>query len=791
MAGATQTFNLWVDNAAPTTSIQEAVPTWFTSTPTLHLLCADNPVAPAENSGCGTTRYCLGVGCTPDTNYNPATGITISSTNTLVFRTNDNVGNPEPPNSRLIQVDTTPPSTVAVTDGGAYTKSMTTLTAAWTASADAESGIALYQYAVGTTSGGTDVRSFTDVGVVTSASITGLTLLSGNTYYITVRAKNGAGVFSTPASSDGITIDISGPAGINTLSVERVYGNYISGTYSISTAALTDAAGIDTTSCDYTVDDAMWLDAVWDNTANKCRKTGLTCAGDQEVKLKMRVSDVLGTVSATSSAVTKTCDAAHPELQSFVPASGTTLSTATKDAAFSTTARDMKSGLDKLEWTLYKNGAPASDVLQTDCEGAPDGGSATCNVKVSDFKLGGVSVNPSTLKSGDNLFVRVRADDHIDPWSPTGDSGQWSIDETAPGISTIAPTLATLNLQQDYSANVKAAAGRTISSCDLFVNGAKADDMALTAGTTADGTWTGQHIITSPATTFMRARCTDNAGVKGDGVDVQISLSTTTTSDIVPAVVEKLQTANITANYKLSTGAAITGAKCWISSSDYNDPAKGIVGAPLADLNNGYYTLSFTAPSVSGNYGYEVSCAKTGYQTTPIASTFTVRGCDGPVCIKVTPSKTAAILSLGEPYAVNLILKNRDDFARTYTISLSNPDPKVFVDITPTQVTLGNGEEKAVKVELTSLAVTDIQIIQNIVVQNKDPLKAADVATSEISAAIAVSSVPAGLEIAAIFVFAAVIIYNKSGRDNKGKTGTKTRFLLVGRSLGRLIMKTF
>ncbi|MBI1972240.1 MAG: fibronectin type III domain-containing protein [Candidatus Aenigmarchaeota archaeon] len=763
LSGTTQTFNLWVDTASPTTYVTESIPAWFSSPVTLHLSCSD------ASSSCASTTYCLTDGCTPSTSYTSA-GISLSASTNMRYQSSDNAGNTESVKQTTINIDTTAPTTPSVTDGGSFTASTSQLAVSWTASTDAESGITEYQYSVGTTAGGTQTLGYTSAGLATSATISGLNLVNGNTYYINVRAKNGAGSFGTAGSSDGIKVVTDGPSGLNGLSIERTYGNYISGQFAIFTGGLSDVAGVDTTSCSYTKDGTTWLGATWNSTDSSCKKAGLGCTDGDTIKVKMRASNTLGTLSETSATLTKTCDASPPELQSFVPVTGTTLSTASKDLTFSTTARDLKSGLAKLEWTLfYKRVTDASfsavGIVQKVCDGG-EGVSVTCNFKTSDF------VDPAGVKTGDKFFVRVRGDDHIDPWSPTGDSGQWSVDETAPDISSVTPTLAVLGAQQDYSANVKATEGRTISSCDLSVNGVKIDDMILTSGTSADGTWTGQYTISAPSIIFMRAHCVDNAAVAGDGLDVQISLATTTISTVVPSIVDKLQITNITANYKLGA-TGITGAQCWVLSSDYNDPSKGIVGVTLADLNNGYYTYSFPAPSISGTYNYAVSCAKTGYQTTTHSSSFAVRGCDGPVCIRATPGSSVAILTLGQTQTLNLALKNRDDFARTYSITLSSADPKIFVDIAPAQVTLNNGEEKTVAVGLTSLAVTDQQVTQNIIVKNTDPSKPLDVATSGISISVAISAVPGigAVEVAAIFVLAALVVYVKSGsaRQRRGR----------------------
>ena len=109
--------------------------------------------------------------------------------------------------------DTTPPTTPSVADGGSYTTSTASLQATW-GSTDTESGIAEYEYAIGTSAGGTDVAGWTSAGTATGVTRSGLTLTIGTTYYLSVKAKNGSGLWSEVGTSDGIvvaavTIDMS------------------------------------------------------------------------------------------------------------------------------------------------------------------------------------------------------------------------------------------------------------------------------------------------------------------------------------------------------------------------------------------------------------------------------------------------------------------------------------------------------------------------------------------------------------------------------------------------------
>ncbi len=104
-------------------------------------------------------------------------------------------------------VDTTAPSAPAVVRDGTgqdltQTTAWTRLSANWNASADAQSGIKRYWYAIGTSPGASNTVDWTDNGTATSVTKQGL-FLNRRTYYFTIRAENGDGLLSAPVSSDG------------------------------------------------------------------------------------------------------------------------------------------------------------------------------------------------------------------------------------------------------------------------------------------------------------------------------------------------------------------------------------------------------------------------------------------------------------------------------------------------------------------------------------------------------------------------------------------------------------
>jgi PKD repeat protein len=108
-----------------------------------------------------------------------------------------------------LKIDWTPPATVMYVYDGTGADIDTTfdphqLSANWSSSFYDNSGIDSYWYAIGTTPGGTDVQDWMSNGDDTVVTASGFVALEDNvTYYFTVKAKNGAGLFSDQLSSDG------------------------------------------------------------------------------------------------------------------------------------------------------------------------------------------------------------------------------------------------------------------------------------------------------------------------------------------------------------------------------------------------------------------------------------------------------------------------------------------------------------------------------------------------------------------------------------------------------------
>ncbi len=111
--------------------------------------------------------------------------------------------------SHGVKVDWTPPSIAGLVNDGAssdidITYELGEISGNWDSFDDANSGVTAYYYSVGTSPGATDLITWTDNGLNLSFTNTATTLIAGSTYFLNIKAENGAGTLSDPVISDGV-----------------------------------------------------------------------------------------------------------------------------------------------------------------------------------------------------------------------------------------------------------------------------------------------------------------------------------------------------------------------------------------------------------------------------------------------------------------------------------------------------------------------------------------------------------------------------------------------------------
>ncbi|MEI6266821.1 MAG: fibronectin type III domain-containing protein [bacterium] len=192
-----------------------AVPAGVTATPTsIVYTCTVDPCAALGVQTVGTI-----------------TGLTAGTSYYYRVRTTDATGRVSgwSASSSFVNPDQAAPTIIAFVNDGTsadiiYSSSLSQLSANWGASTDAISGLQKYQYAIGTTSGGTNTLTWTDNGTATAVTKTGLSLVEGTTYYFTVRAVDNVGNTSLVTTSNGQLVDVSSPTG--TISIKDTESPY-------------------------------------------------------------------------------------------------------------------------------------------------------------------------------------------------------------------------------------------------------------------------------------------------------------------------------------------------------------------------------------------------------------------------------------------------------------------------------------------------------------------------------------------------------------------------------------
>lgn len=146
--------------------------------------------------------------------------------------TKDNANNLSTISSQIVDIDWTKPSIANTFINDGTTNDIDTtyvgsqLDLNYTAAKDTNSGVTTYYYAIGTTAGAQNTIAWTTNALALSATETGMALVSGQKYYIMVKAMNGAGLVSDSIVSDGVLYLLSTDINTaNTLNELSIYPN--------------------------------------------------------------------------------------------------------------------------------------------------------------------------------------------------------------------------------------------------------------------------------------------------------------------------------------------------------------------------------------------------------------------------------------------------------------------------------------------------------------------------------------------------------------------------------------
>ena len=326
-----------------------------------------------------------------------------------------------------IFIDKTAPTAITtVTDDGTVNASSTSLHAIWTASTDPESGLAQYEYILrqDTTSGPIMVN-YTPVGLVTEFTITGLSLIQGKLYYLGIRAKNNAGLYTAVKYSDGIRApDATPPTAPGQPTEGSPDTDYDGdGAYTIAWPAASDP---DSGIAAYELQQRIGTAGTWTTlssalTTTSSARSGLTdkLTYFYQVRAKNNVG-TWGPFSLISDGVL--IDKTAPTAVATVTDDGVTTPSLTQLHATWTASSDAESGIADYQYEMLQDSTAGSVIVPWTAAGSPTTGVTKTGLSLINGKsyfFGIRAVNGSGL-----LSATIRYSDGIqvqsDVTPPTG-----------------------------------------------------------------------------------------------------------------------------------------------------------------------------------------------------------------------------------------------------------------------------------------------------------------------------------------------------------------------------------
>ena len=309
-----------------------------------------------------------------------------------------------------------------------WTNSTSSLTATWSGFSDTLSGIQKYEYAIGNSSGGTDVVDWTNNSTDTSVTKAGLTLTNGTTYYLSIRAADNVGNVSTIVTSDGITVDTDVPIISSviegSLTADMDYQNSDTTLIIVWTGSDT-ASGIAQYEYALGTASAASNTVAWTNagTATADTLTGLSLTEDSIYYLSARATDVAGNPSVVVSGDGVTIDLTAPAGTIVNDGTGDDIAYTGSDSTLSAVwpaFTETVSGISKYEYAI---GSSSGGTNVVDWMG---------NATDTSFTKTGLSTTTGTA-----YYISVKATDNAENESTTITSDGVIVDTGGPIAGTV------------------------------------------------------------------------------------------------------------------------------------------------------------------------------------------------------------------------------------------------------------------------------------------------------------------------------------------------------------------
>jgi len=543
-------------------------------------------------------------------------------------------------------VDATLPTTVAtINDGTAaditYTSSASQLAANWPASSDPDSGVSYYEVAIGTSSGATDVVTWTNAGTATPTTRTGLSLVDATEYFFSVRPVNGVGLIGSVTTSNGQTVDVTAPAPGTITPSNTDSGTHVDATFDLSATFSDATSGV--ASCEYCLStdgtcDTEWTAASW--ATDTCSVANLTCTNGQGLTLNMRATDNVGNIG-TGTPVNRTCDDAAAAADTVTPSSNDDGSYVDGTFDLGTAFLDAGSGVASCEYCLSTDGS--------------------CDTEWATGTWGGSACLASglTCTDGQNLTLNMRTTDNV------GNAGAATpVARTCDTVATVAGTVTPAN--NDDGTYVDGVFDLSATFSDAASGVASCEYCKSTDGT-CDGEWT--------AAIWGGGTCsiTNITAIDGDNLTLNMRAADSVGNVGTGTAVMRVCDNGATGPAMNSPAASSWQKEDFTFDVTNSDPGAGLASCYYRVLSNAVETLAWTSytcsvdplisVSASGNCRDQAADGCTvefyvtdnlGNDSTPVSRSFSIDWISPVITGNVTPASQDSGAYVDSPFNMSI-----------------------------------------------------------------------------------------------------------------------------------------
>lgn len=459
------------------------------------------------------------------------------------------------------------PSSLSLSGSATLTSSRTL---SWSASSD-NCSLSHYELAIGTTSGGSDIVPWTNIGLVTSDQRTGLSLLGLTNYFTSIKAVDGSGNESSIVTSASWQVTAS--LAVTGLANDLTPAQFKAWSWNCDNPACTFRYLINTTPTH-----VFTIEPYGATTSDS------QASGDGTYYIHVQAKDV-GSIESSVTTVSALIDNTAPTSPGS-PTNGSNYTTiASTSPLFSWTTSSDTNGIDHYEVSI---------------------GTSSGSDDMSPWSNNGVSLSKTftglSLSEGVNYFMNVRAHDQAGNISTVTSGAAFIYDGTAPNILSVTPPT-----------NANYLTGQNLDFIVNFDESVNITNIPQLEITLDSGTVMANYLSGSPGTMLTFRYVVTGADSDSDGINLVSPLDLNNTGTIKDnAGNDSNLTFTLPNTLGITVNNIITGNLEWdVVSYDYGSPGVDTTQTFTLTNNTSGVTGTLTASLTGVSGGKFVIAADT------------------------------------------------------------------------------------------------------------------------------------------------------------------------------------